>query len=116
MAIMAAHSVMEIGRHLGLACRESYVPDLAALFTEAELQDEDEQYGYISDVGELRERLQLQGFTSGRALEELEATVRVWHGEHDHPDAKDPGVPVRDASVLLDELRAFANDRRVGTV
>jgi len=58
---MAAHSFMEIGESLLLACGQSYLPDLAAVFTESELRDEGERYGYVSRVDQLRDRLQLQG-------------------------------------------------------
>ncbi|MGB6581552.1 MAG: hypothetical protein WBF34_26925 [Streptosporangiaceae bacterium] len=56
---MAAHSYIEIGEQLILACRESYIPDLAALFAEPEVRDQGELYGYLSRVDHLRDRLQL---------------------------------------------------------
>lgn len=109
MVRVSAHTFMEIGEHLLLACRGDYIPDLAALFTERELQTDGDRYGYVSTAGELRDRLQLQGFTAGRAQRELEAAVRVWHSKHENPDADDLGIPVRDAAMILDELRAFVN-------
>ena len=50
---------MEVNGRLLLACGESYDPDLAALFTKDELRHDDEHFGYISTVSELRDRLQL---------------------------------------------------------
>jgi hypothetical protein len=106
---MAAHSFMEIGESLLLACGQSYLPDLAALFTESELRDEGERYGYVSRVDQLRDRLQLQGFTAQRALDDLEAAVRVWHDRYPNPETDAMGVPVWDAAALLDELKTFLN-------
>jgi hypothetical protein len=106
---MSAHSFMEIGRQRLLACRESYVPDLAALFTEDELRQEDEHFGYVSTVREVRDRLQLQGFTAGRARVELDEAVRAWHAKHPIPQADDLGVPVRDVAMICSELDDFVN-------
>lgn len=106
---MPAHSFMEIGERLLLACGQSYLPDLAALFTETELGDEGERYGYVSRVDQLRDRLQLQGFTAQRALDDLEAAVRVRHDRYPNPETDAMGVPVWDAAALLDELRTFLN-------
>jgi len=107
---MAAHSFMEINQRLMLGCRESYLPDLAALFTEDELQHDDEHFGYISTVGELRDRLQLHGYTTTRAGRELDAAVAVWHERHPNPGADAMEVPVRGSAELLAELREFVND------
>lgn len=106
---MSAHSFMEIGGHLLLACRESYVPELAALFTEDELRHDDEHFGYVSTVREVRDRLQLHGFTADRARTELDKAVQAWHAKHPAPDADDLGVPVRDAAMILSELGDFVN-------
>ena len=106
---MSAHSFMEVNGHLLLAGRESYIPDLAALFTEDELQRDDEHYGYISTVSEMRDRLQLHGFTAARAQAELDEAVMAWHGGHPNPDADDLGVPVQDSAAILAELGAFVN-------
>jgi hypothetical protein len=99
---MSAHSFIEIGGHLLLACRESYVPDLAALFTEDELRHGEDQFGYVSTVREVRDRLQLQGFTAGRARAELDVAVRVWHAKHPNPEADE-----RDTAMILSELDDF---------
>ncbi|MFI5950394.1 HEPN/Toprim-associated domain-containing protein [Micromonospora chalcea] len=106
---MSAYSFMEIGGHLLLACRESYVPDLAALFTEDELRHDDEHFGYVSTVREVRDRLQLHGFTADRARAELDKAVQAWHAKHPALDADDLGVPVRDAAMILSELGDFVN-------
>ncbi|MFI9384345.1 hypothetical protein [Kutzneria sp. NPDC052558] len=73
---MSARSFMEVGGRLLLACRESYVPDLAALFTEDELRHDDEHFGYVSTVRDLRDRLQLHGFTAARTRAELDDAVQ----------------------------------------
>jgi hypothetical protein len=100
---------MEIGGQLLLACPESYVPDLAALFTEDELRHDDEHFGYVSTVCEIRDRLQLHGFTAARARAELDEAVYAWHAKHSNPDADELGVPARDAAMILSELDGFMN-------
>ena len=106
--LMATHSFVEVGQLWLLASRESYIPDIAALFTEMELRDEGERYGYVSSVGVLRDRLQLHGFTAKRALKELETAVGIWHGSME-PNVLDLGVTVQDAAALLAELGAAVN-------
>jgi hypothetical protein len=106
---MSAHSFMEVHGHLLLACRESYLPDLAALFTEDELRHDDENFGYISTVSEMRDRLRLQGFTAAQARAELDEAVREWHGGQINPDADDSDMPVRDSDMILAELGACVN-------
>ncbi len=108
---VAAHSYIEIGERLILACRESYVPELAALFAEPEVQDQGEAYGYLSRVDHLRDRLQLHGFTAQRAMQELTEAVRAWHESEPDPgeDIFDVGVPVLDAPGILAGLRHYVN-------
>ncbi|MEJ3741841.1 hypothetical protein WEI85_00865 [Actinomycetes bacterium KLBMP 9797] len=106
---MSAHSFIEINGHLLLGCRESWIPDLAALFTEGELRHDDERFGYVSTARELRDRLQLHGFTAGRAKAELAESVRAWHAEHPAPATDDLGVPVRDSAMILSELGSYLN-------
>jgi hypothetical protein len=106
---VAAHSYIEVGKHLMLACRQSYIPDLAALFTEDELRVQGDEYGYVTTVDQLRDRLQLHEYTAQRALQELEAVVRVWHGRHPNPGADAIGVPVRGMADLLAELHSYVN-------
>ena len=108
---MSAHSFMEVSDRLFLACRESYVPDLVALFTEDELRHDDEHFGYVSTAAELQDRLQLHGVTAARARAELDEAVGVWHAQHANPDADDVGVPVRGSADLLTELREYVNSR-----
>lgn len=106
--LMVAVCSIEIGRHLIPPLREHYLPELAALFTESELLDQGERYGYVSRVCQIRDRLRLHGFTVRRTLDELELAVRTWH-------ASDPSrfynnvVPMLDASALLDELSSYVN-------
>ncbi|GAA5139132.1 hypothetical protein [Pseudonocardia adelaidensis] len=106
---MSAHSFLEIGQRLMLGSREGYVPDIAALFIEDELEHNDERFGYVSTAGELRDRLQLHGYTAARALRELDAAVAAWHGQHPNPGADTMGVPVRGSADLLAELREYVN-------
>jgi hypothetical protein len=107
---VSAHSFIEIGqRHLLLDQIETWIPDLAALFTEAELFDDGEGYGYVAAVEDLRDRLQLHGFTAAGATGELEAAVHVWHGMYETPEVDDLDVPVRDTAMVLKELRTFVN-------
>lgn len=106
---MSAHSFMEINGRLFLACRESYIPDLAALFTEGELRHDDEHFGYVSTVNEVRDRLQLHGFTAGQARADLDEAVRVWHAKHPQPIADELGVPPWNPAVILSELGDYVN-------
>jgi hypothetical protein len=102
---VAAHSYIEIGERLILACRESYIPELAALFAEPEVQNQGELYGYLSRVDHLRDRLQLHGFTAQRAMQELTEAVRAWHESDPNPgeDIFNLGVPVLHAPGILAE-------------
>lgn len=106
---MSAHSFIEIGGRLLLPSREGYIPSLVALFREDELIDDGDHYGYACTTAKLRDRLQLQGFTSGRVLAELRTAVEAWHDGHDNAGADEMGVSVRDASALLSDLRAYVN-------
>ncbi len=85
------------------------MPRLVALFREHELRDESDSYGYMTTATVLRDRLQLQGFTSARAITELEAAVEAWHRTHPNPDADAMDIPVQDASALRSDLRLFVN-------
>ncbi len=106
---MSAHSFLEIGSRSLLGCRNGYLPDLAALFTEGELVQDDEVYGYASTVQRMRDRLQLQGFTASRARAELDEAVQAWHAEHPNPAADELGVPVRDGAMICSELADYVN-------
>lgn len=106
---MSAHSFVDIGQHLLLPSRESYIPSLMALFREDELLDDGDHYGYASTTAKLRDRLQLQGFTAGRVLSELRAAVEAWHGRHKNAGADEMDIPVRDVSALLSDLRLYVN-------
>ena len=106
---MSAHSFIQIGQRLMLGCREGYIPDLAALFTEDELRHDEEHFGYVSTVSEVRDRLQLHGYTAARVGGELNAAVADWHGRHPNPGADAMGVPVRGSAELLAELQEYVN-------
>jgi hypothetical protein len=103
---VSAHSFIEIGTRLLIACREGHLPELAALFTEGELHHEGDLYGYRSRADQVRDRLQLQGFTTKRAKDELDGAIQAWHDLHQNPEAD---APVRGASELLEELSSFLN-------
>lgn len=83
--------------------------EVPAVTWREQLQHDDERFGYVSTVGALRDRLQLHGYTSTRALRELDAAVAVWHGRHPNPGADAMGVPVRGSAELLAELREYVN-------
>lgn len=106
---MAAHTFIEIGKQLLLANREDYIPELATLFTERELRDEGDDYGYVSTAGEVRDRLQLHGFTASRSRQELETAVKTWHEGHPELGFDDLDVPVRDVPSILYELGRYVN-------
>lgn len=109
---MSAHSFFEIvDGPLILACPEGYIPELATLFTESELRHDNESFGYISTVGELRDRLQLHGLTERRALAELEEQVRVWHESRPPvpPAVGDLEVELLDSPTIVSELRRHVN-------
>ena len=106
---MSAHSYLDFGGRLFYASRESYLPELIALFPEHELLDDGDRYSYESQVGAVRDRLQLHGFTSARARAELDAAVETWHSRHPNPGADELGVPVRGADAIMRELQQFVN-------
>ncbi len=74
---VSAHSFVMLGERPLLACREGYLPDVVALYTESEFGSDDGEagepgtYGYVSTVREVRDRLQLHGFTEARARAQL---------------------------------------------
>lgn len=116
---MAAHSFIEIvDGPLMLPCREGYIPELATLFTENELRQDDESYGYISTVGELRDRLQLHGLTEQRARAELEEQIRVWHESRrpsNPPAVGDLEVELLDLPTIVSEFRRYVNCHPLGS-
>jgi hypothetical protein len=65
--------------------------------------------GYLSTVAELRDRLQLYGFTAGRARTELDGAIELWHGEVDSPGIFDLNMPLRDSAEILNELSGCVN-------
>lgn len=109
MATVPAYSFIEINGHAILGFEGTYLPELTALFTEDDWRHEKESYGYLSTVAQMRDRLQLHGFTAARARADLDAAVRVWHAQHANPDADDLGIPMTDSAMLLNALRTYVN-------
>ncbi|MEY9839483.1 HEPN/Toprim-associated domain-containing protein [Streptacidiphilus sp. EB103A] len=113
---MGHHSYLVIAGHHFLACRDSYIPEVAALFTEqdrmlvrtAGAEGPQTQFGYRSTAAVLRERLQVLGCTSARARADLDAEIASW-SERSGP-ASDWRGPVPLAEQVLEEAR-----RRLGT-
>lgn len=89
---MSAHSYLRIGNLLRVVAREDYDPDVAGLFNEADWVQstdtgEDGFYAYVTNLGEIRERLQVQGLKSKRALSELEMAISLWKREFASDDS-----------------------------
>jgi hypothetical protein len=121
---VGAHSFLQIGNELLLACREGYLPELAAVFDESDrrlvLEDDPDptdshviSFGYESTVGRVRDRLQVLGFTRQRALAELD---RVIQQRKDLPEPLareyEPEIPLRDEVIhqLHELVRAGPED------
>jgi hypothetical protein len=109
MELMSTQSYVVIGERALLFSRESYIPDVVALFTESELENARDSYGYVSRVDALRDRLQLHGFTSQRARADFERAVLVWHSQNPNPGEDAMGALPRSAESLLDELESYLN-------
>lgn len=80
---MGHHSHLEIASHPFLSCRDGYLDELAALFTESDRRvvhhgEQGTEFVYATTVTSLRERLQVQGFTAGRCGRDLTEALRVW--------------------------------------
>jgi hypothetical protein len=69
---VAAHSFVRIGGQFFFAYRESYSPEFAAMFRDDELVTELNAPVYSLTVQQLRERLDLLGFTTATAQRRLE--------------------------------------------
>ncbi|CAL9296682.1 HEPN/Toprim-associated domain-containing protein [Streptomyces sp. SudanB52_2052] len=91
---MGHYSYLVVGDCRFLYTRSGYDPELAALFDEADRQyvvageeSGDGKFGYFTTAYALRQRLEVQGFTSRRAQADLEKGLRRWRerydGEHD---------------------------------
>lgn len=97
---MGHHSFLEIAGHPFLYCRDGYLPELAALFAETDRHpvvghahpdgQEWAEFGYVTTVMSLRERLQVQGFTAARARDDLAKTLATWAKEQPGPDGTTP--------------------------
>lgn len=83
---MSAHSFIRIGERLLRACREGYDPNVAAMFNETDLRASEEGYEYVVSARQMRQRLQVLGFTSARALAELDSSMQAWHRREDPED------------------------------
>lgn len=89
---MGHHSNLVVAGHPFLTCQESYLPEVAALFTESERSPvvrhthpdgtQWAEFSYVTTVVALRERLQVQGFTAGRARTRCCPYVDRRHGRH----------------------------------
>lgn len=95
---MAAHSFIRIGKRLLHACRDGYDPNVAVMFNETDLQVSEDGYEYVVSAQQMRQRLQVLGFTSARALTQLDATMQAWHRREDPEDNL--------FGDLLDELKS----------
>ncbi|RSM59230.1 hypothetical protein DMH03_25570 [Amycolatopsis sp. WAC 01376] len=87
---MGHYSTLHIGRAQVFWVRDGYDSDLVALFTEADRRHEDEEYGYRSTAAQMRDRLQLHGFTAMHARRELDSAVDEWRKEVDSGDPVPP--------------------------
>ncbi|MEU6885656.1 HEPN/Toprim-associated domain-containing protein [Streptomyces viridosporus] len=117
---MGHHSYFEIAGHSFLYCRESYLPDVAALFTEEDRRpvvqhthDNGQpwsEFAYVATVTALRERLQIQGFTKARARESLAAALAQYGegtGPVTDPEAFKDGI----RQLLAAEPMTFPNEK-----
>lgn len=95
---MGHHSYLVVGEYQFLYTRDHYNEELAALFTEndrelavtdaADTWDDDWDgeeitFGYYTTASALRQRLNVQGFTSRRALADLAEGVERWGKTYD---------------------------------
>jgi hypothetical protein len=95
---MGHHSYLVVGEYQFLYTRNHYNEELAALFTEndrelavtdaADTWDDDWDgkeitFGYYTTASALRQRLNVQGFTSRRALADLAEGVERWRKTYD---------------------------------
>ncbi|MEV0443496.1 hypothetical protein AB0I84_13150 [Streptomyces spectabilis] len=85
---MGHHSWLGIAGHPFLHCRDSHLPEVAALFTEADRRpvarhthpdgQKWAEFVYATTVTSLRQRLQVQGFTASRARDDLAKALTAW--------------------------------------
>ena len=69
---MGAHSFIGLGDEFFYAYREGYFPEFAAIFRDDELRDEGNEYAYVLPAHQMRERLDVLGFSVKRARQEKE--------------------------------------------
>lgn len=100
---MAAHSFIGIGGALFFAYRESYATEFAAMFRDNELLTTLEAPVYGLSVQQLRERLDLLGFTSATAKRRLDA-------EFDAALEIEPDVELEPFAEWLERNRGALHD------
>lgn len=88
--------------------REHYIPDVAALFTEDEIVDSSETYGYETTARMLSDRLDILGFSSSRAASDLRAAVATGREANGAIKINDEALDRRVIAVFQD-LRAYVN-------
>lgn len=84
-------------------------PDLLTLFSESDLDRTDHWYGYSASAEALRQRLQVQGFTSQRAHDDLAKAVKAFLADkHMGEDGLlEIDGPVVDSQWVIEELTAY---------
>ncbi|MFI6449652.1 HEPN/Toprim-associated domain-containing protein [Kitasatospora sp. NPDC050543] len=124
---MAHHSYVRFGSTNALLCRDSYYPDVAALFFEDDRYhrvtadpDGGYGYGYATTIRGMAERLDLQGITPDVALRDLEAGLKSWAEnyavdpeETDPPPANSTTVERRIRFLLRTEVDSWPRELRV---
>ena len=108
-SLMVAVCSVWIANHPVPPLSEAYRPELAVLFTESELVERGAEYGYVSRVCQVCDRLRLGGFTAQRALDELEVAVRTWLARGPSRFYESAPTPAEHIETLLDRLRKYVN-------
>lgn len=108
---MGHESFLRIGETELFLTQDGYDPELAAVFTEDDRVYEDDRerdtlaYGYGATARQVRQRLQLQGFSATRAMDDLRQAVHEWH------QAPDPQLPPPcDVEQVITEHRRLLDD------
>ncbi|MET7483524.1 HEPN/Toprim-associated domain-containing protein [Streptomyces sp. NPDC005538] len=121
---MGHHSYLEVAGHSFLYTRESWLLDVAALFTEEDrcpvvehAHDNGQswaEFAYQTTVTALRERLQVQGFTRARAQKALAAAVASIRGEHPSSTLDTVTVEHYIRQLLASDAEAFPPEEAEG--
>ena len=112
---MGHHSYLRLRGTVTLLCRDSYYPDVAALFSEDDryyrpASDPDEgsdAYRYATTIRGMAERLDSQGITVDSALRDLEAGLASWSERYAADQAKDDPPATDNAAAQREPLLAF---------